>query len=109
MSDEIAQDDEGGFEFADVGNPDDSDDEEAAIGGKGNANGSNARSAPPAYSTASGAAPEQSQSRGAPKPLSPRDSFDGETIFAVGEDGDRFSDDEDDDEEERKLVGTSKK
>lgn len=41
----------------------------------------------------------------------PRDSLDGETIFAVGEDADRWSDDDDDDDEAhdasegRKLVG----
>lgn len=31
----------------------------------------------------------------------PRDSLDGETIFAVGEDGDKFSDDEDEADEDR--------
>jgi hypothetical protein len=52
-----------------------------------------------------------------PKPVQPapqqRESLDGETIFAVGEeDGDKFSDDEDEDddfrkssEERRKLTG----
>jgi hypothetical protein len=41
-----------------------------------------------------------------PTPL-PRESLDGETIFAVG-DEDKFTDDEDDDDEERKrLTGKS--
>lgn len=99
MSDEIAQDDDGGFEFADVGAPDDSDDEEAQIGVK---------------TTKPQPAPEngtyvasQSTSRALANPESPRDSFDGETIFAVGEDGDKFSDDEDG-EEGSNLVGKKK-
>lgn len=95
MSDEIAQDEDGGFEFADVGNPDDSDDEEANIGGPKVAESHPAQT--------SGVAPA-GHSRA---PVSPRDSFDGETIFAVGED-DKFSDDEDEDDERgegSKLVG----
>lgn len=109
MSDEIAQDEDGGFEFADVGNPDDSDeDEEAAIGSKPPA--SHQQAAPPGYEQPSGAQPSQSL-RGQPaqaRVVSPRDSFeDGETIFAVGEDGDKFSDDEDD-EERSKLVSGKK-
>ncbi|KAI1264023.1 lung seven transmembrane receptor-domain-containing protein [Xylariaceae sp. FL1019] len=94
MSDEIAQDENGEFEFADIGNPDDSDDEEANIG------------KPKVTEThpgqTSGVAPA-AQSRA---PVSPRDSFDGETIFAVGED-DKFSEDEDEDDgrgEGSKLV-----
>ncbi|KAI1374591.1 lung seven transmembrane receptor-domain-containing protein [Hypoxylon crocopeplum] len=104
MSDEIAQDEDGGFEFADVGAPDDSDDdEEAQIGSKFN----NTRSTPVTNTTA--AASQPSQSRALAKPESPRDSFDGETIFAVGEDGDKFSDDEDDDRGEgSNLVGGKK-
>jgi hypothetical protein len=31
----------------------------------------------------------------APAPVHPRESLDGETIFAVGEDGDRWSEDDD--------------
>lgn len=104
MSDEIAQDEDGGFEFADVGNPDDSDeDEEAAIGSKPSA--AQRQAAPPGYSQ-SGVQPSQPTSgqAGQARTVSPRDSFeDGETIFAVGEDGDKFSDDEDD-EERSKLV-----
>ncbi|KAK8058929.1 hypothetical protein PG994_009377 [Apiospora phragmitis] len=102
MSDEIAQDEDGGFEFADVGNPDDSDDEEANIGkarnNRGNNGASAAASTRPESLYAPPAGPPPSQNRGAPKAVSPRDSFeDGETIFAVGEDGDKFSDDEDGD------------
>ncbi|KAK6834250.1 hypothetical protein PG987_008944 [Apiospora arundinis] len=113
MSDEIAQDEDGGFEFADVGNPDDSDDEEANVGkyrseSNRNANGNNnaASNAAPSRSQslrAPPSGPPPSQSRGAQRAVSPRDSFeDGETIFAVGEDGDKFSDD--DDEDTAKLV-----
>ncbi|KAI0199701.1 lung seven transmembrane receptor-domain-containing protein [Astrocystis sublimbata] len=92
MSDEIAQDEDGGFEFADVGNPDDSDeDEESIIGTK-------PRSTPLASANA---ASQQgaTTSRAPAKAASPRDSFDGETIFAVGGDGDKFSSDDDSDEE----------
>lgn len=37
----------------------------------------------------------------------PRESIDGETIFAVGEEGDKWSDDDDDDDEDGRtgLVG----
>lgn len=99
MSDEIAQDEDGGFEFADVGNPDDSDDDEEAIIG----------TKPPApRQPAAATYNEPSASQGNARAVSPRDSFDdGETIFAVGEDGDKFSDDEDD-EERSKLVPAKK-
>lgn len=108
MSDEIAQDENGEFEFADIGAPDDSDDEEAQVGTNKTRN-----TAPqPAGATSSSSQhPTSQQTRAAPKQESPRDSFDGETIFAVGEDGDKFSDDdedESDEEEERKLVGSRK-
>lgn len=94
MSDEIAQDEDGGFEFADVGAPDDSDDEdeEAHIGSKP----TNTRSTSGAIVTPASSQP--SQGRAPVRLESPRDSFDGETIFAVGEDGDKFSDDEADGE-----------
>lgn len=110
MSDEIAQDEDGGFEFADVGAPDDSDDEEANVGKPPNRSGNPGASTRPEslYTPPSG--PPPSQSRAAPKAASPRDSFeeDSETIFAVGEDGDKFSDDEDD-EDTAKLVSNKKK
>ncbi|KAI1180345.1 lung seven transmembrane receptor-domain-containing protein [Nemania sp. FL0916] len=100
MSDEIAQDDEGGFEFADVGAPDDSDDdEEAQIGSK---------ISKPQPAPVNGAQTvSQGPSRAPARVESPRDSFDGETIFAVGEDGDKFSDDEDE-AEGSNLVGKKK-
>ncbi|KAI1340478.1 lung seven transmembrane receptor-domain-containing protein [Xylariaceae sp. FL0016] len=88
MSDEIAQDENGEFEFADIGAPDDSDDdEEANIGPKVTHSRSTSTTGPHAP-----------QNRAPAKVESPRDSFDGETIFAVGEDGDKFSDDEGDGE-----------
>ncbi|KAI1476440.1 hypothetical protein K445DRAFT_266779 [Daldinia sp. EC12] len=95
MSDEIAQDEDGGFEFADVGAPDDSDDdEEAHIGSKI----TNTRSVPAPNPTS--AASQPTQSKPPAKAETPRDSFDGETIFAVGEDGDKFSDDDEDDDDD---------
>lgn len=102
MSDEIAQDDDGTFEIGDIGMPgdsDDEDDEEAHIG-KG----------PTRQPQANGlAAAESSQQSGVqqhaqPRAL-PRGSLESETIFAVGEDGDKFSDDGSDDEDV-KLVRT---
>ncbi|KAI2637493.1 lung seven transmembrane receptor-domain-containing protein [Xylaria nigripes] len=101
MSDEIAQDEDGGFEFADVGAPDDSDDdEEAQVGIK-------TTNPQAAQSHGTRAATEVAQRRAPTKPDSPRDSFDGETIFAVGEDGDKFSDDEEGGEGSN-LVGKKK-
>ncbi|RYP31160.1 hypothetical protein DL767_005913 [Monosporascus sp. MG133] len=100
MSDEIAQDENGEFEFADIGAPDDSDDEEAQIGAKTRSTNSQPENAASAASQGQASQP----TRAPPKQESPRDSFDGETIFAVGEDGDKFSDDEGD-EEATKLVG----
>lgn len=96
MSDEIAQDDDGNFEFGDLGFPGESDDDEEANAGKTPAPQRPVRSA-------SGPGPAAR-----PEPRSegrnvPRESLEGETIFAVGEDGDRFS--EDGSEEGMKLVG----
>lgn len=96
MSDEIAQDDDGNFEIGDLGFPGDSDDDEEAQGGKtlphrqpaGNATGAGP----------SGGAPRRTEGRDAA-----RESLEGETIFAVGEDGDRLSGDGSD-EEGVKLV-----
>ncbi|KAI1426045.1 lung seven transmembrane receptor-domain-containing protein [Xylaria sp. FL1777] len=101
MSDEIAQDEDGGFEFADVGAPDDSDDdEEAQVGMK---------TTKPQAAPGNGAGvASQGTSRAPAKLESPRDSFDGETIFAVGEDGDKFSDDEEEGGEGSNLVGKNK-
>lgn len=97
MSDEIAQDDDGNFEFGDIGSPGDSDDEdeEANIGKKDNPQ-------PASGVTAGGASQSSGQPERSHRPL-PRESLDGETIFAIGEDGDKFSDDGSDDED-AKLV-----
>ncbi|TGO58233.1 hypothetical protein BCON_0057g00200 [Botryotinia convoluta] len=95
MSDELAQDDEG-FEIADFGaEDDDEDDIENSAARRGDQTQPGQEGArydpPPGANTA--------------KEI-PRESLDGETIFAVGEDGDRWSDDDDDDSEAgKKLVG----
>jgi hypothetical protein len=106
MSDEIAQEDDGTFEIAnlDIGNPDESDDEdeEARIesakerqthsgqgGQNGNGGGAQAQQSGQQQQQAAGPAVPRKSS-----PPLPRESLDGETIFAVGEDGDKFSDDE---------------
>ncbi|CRK25521.1 hypothetical protein BN1708_004052 [Verticillium longisporum] len=109
MSDEIAQDDDGTFTMADIGAPDDSDDEEAQLGKDTNPRqtlqeqlytqpGSTTRAGQAGASASASTAPAQRNL--------PRESLDGETIFAVGEDGDRFSDDSD--EENVKLVHSGK-
>lgn len=95
MSDELAQDDEG-FEIADFGADEDDDDENAAAH-RGD------RTEPgqegPRYDPAPTHHP-------AAKPI-PRESLDGETIFAVGEDhedADRWSEEGSDDGGKDKLV-----
>ena len=103
MSDEIAQDDDGNFEIADIGMPDDSDEDEEAQAGKTRAGaqsngGAASGGVPPQEVGITPAEPSSSSHR----PL-PRDSIEGETLFAVGEDGDKFSDDGSD-EEDAKLV-----
>ncbi|KAJ4292173.1 Membrane protein ptm1 [Collariella sp. IMI 366227] len=106
MSDEIAQEDDGTFEIAnlDIGNPDESEDEdeERRVGiaksgrnGVGNGpggvqlGGSGGQGSSSAAAAAATAPPPPRK----PSPPLPRESLDGETIFAVGED-DKFSDDE---------------
>jgi hypothetical protein len=119
MSDEIAQEDDGTFEIAnlDIGAPDDSDDEdeEARIGRPKPQNGGLAVAANGAGQSQAqqqqqqqqrGYAPPTGQKRRAVSPL--RDSLDGETIFAVGEDGDKFSDDEGSGEESGLVRGGRK-
>ncbi|GAB0137418.1 hypothetical protein EsDP_00005683 [Epichloe bromicola] len=98
MSDEIAQDDDGNFEIGDIGVPDgwDDDDEESHVGKTQN-------HAPPVTGITGSASTQDNGSRRAPARNIPRESIDGETIFAVGEDGDKFSDDGSD-EENVKLV-----
>jgi hypothetical protein len=97
MSDELAQDDEG-FEIADFGADDDDDDDLE--------NG-------PAH-RGDRTVPGQEGPRYDPPPASNtakeihRDSLDGETIFAVGDENDRWSD-EGSDEERGTLVGKSNK
>ncbi|CAM1502824.1 Fc.00g076000.m01.CDS01 [Cosmosporella sp. VM-42] len=94
MSDEIAQDDDGNFEIGDIGVPDDSDDdEEAQIGKRSPPQPSNGITL---GGTSQSGAQQQRLTRNFP-----RESLDGETIFAIGEDGDKFSDS---DEEDAKLV-----
>lgn len=95
MSDELAQDDEG-FEIADFGAEDDDDDDlENAAAHRGD------RTQPgqegPRYDPPPGA--------NTAKEI-PRESIDGETIFAVGDEGDhdRWSEDGSD-EEGKQLVG----
>ncbi|KAL6862114.1 lung seven transmembrane receptor domain-containing protein [Trichoderma novae-zelandiae] len=110
MSDEIAQDDDGNFEIGDIGMPDDSDDEEAQIG-KPTANfgqESGLTGAGLAQAGSSRAVPSGAQSHATARGV-PRESLDGETIFAVGEDGDKASDSEaeseaDGNDEDAKLV-----
>lgn len=122
MSDEIAQDDDGTFEISnmDIGVPDDSDDDEDGNGqsranANANANAStqdrsgaageeeaNIGSKTAAASTSAaktGAYTGLQQQQASSSSMAPRDSLDGETIFAVGEDGDKFSDDEDDEDD----------
>ncbi|KHO00855.1 integral membrane protein (Ptm1) [Metarhizium album ARSEF 1941] len=97
MSDEIAQDDDGNFEIGDIGVPDDWDDDEEVQTGKDQPH-------PPPVTGITGSALSQPNGRQQTSSRSiPRESIDGETIFAVGEDGDRFSDDGSD-EENAKLV-----
>lgn len=113
MSDELAQDDDGTFTMGDIGAPDDSDDEEEQIGKNQSSQApiplvdqltnAGADSGAGASRAAQQQPPQQTQSGHRPIP---RDSLDGETIFAVGEDGDRFSDDSD--EENAKLVRSAK-
>ena len=95
MSDEIAQDDDGTFEIGDIGVPDDSEDEEESVGKHGAGAGAAPQEQGYAQAAGSSSAPQQGRTR---------ESLDGETIFAVGDDGDKFTDDESDEEENAKLV-----
>jgi hypothetical protein len=112
MSDEIAQDDDGNFEIGDIGMPDDSDDDEEAQIGKPSTRfgqDSGVTGAGLAQASTSRAEPSGAQSQSAARSI-PRESLDGETIFAVGdEDGDKGSDSEaesdvDSHDEDAKLV-----
>ena len=110
MSDEIAQDDDGTFEIGnlDVGHPDDSDDEEVRVGSKPSGNGAAAVGAATVGASVVAQSSQQAQTRTqGQQQRQARESLDGETIFAVGEDGDKFSSDEESDEE-GKLVKQQK-
>lgn len=105
MSDEIAQDDDGHFEIGEIGMPGDSDDEdeEANLGRtKSGAAGTSSGAAQAGQTSGVISAAAAGASVQKPTRSVPRDSIEGETIFAVGEDGDRFSDDDSD--EDVKLV-----
>ncbi len=95
---QLAQDDEG-FEIADFGADESGDDEEEGRGGDRTLAGQEG----PRYDPPSKPATKSNVRRDIP-----RESLDGETIFAVGEDGDgdRWSEDEehDDNGEGEKLV-----
>jgi hypothetical protein len=100
MSDEIAQDDDGNFDLGDIGVPgEDSDDEDAEVGKTRN-DSSNANGLSFSSASQSSAQPPRNNTGTAP-----RESLENETIFAIGEDGDKFSDDGSD-EEDAKLVKT---
>ncbi|KAH8801679.1 lung seven transmembrane receptor-domain-containing protein [Xylogone sp. PMI_703] len=117
MSDELAQDDEG-FEIADFGADgleDDDDPENAAAhqGDRTQPGQEGPRYDPPPKAPPANTTNNASNGGPASKEI-PRESLDGETIFAVGEDGDRWSendsdddedDDDDDDDEGKKLTG----
>jgi len=100
MSDELAQDDEGGFEIADFGVDDDEDDDDVEAGRTGRS-----EVQPPRYDPA----PKQKDSSAAKPRDIPRESVDGETVFAVGDDNDRWSDEGSDVEERGNLVGHTAK
>lgn len=108
MSDEIAQEDDGTFEIAnlDIGNPDESDseDEERRIGSKPTSQNNQQQQGVTSAAAGGGSssrAGASASAQGQRRPSPERDSFeDGDTIFAVGEDGDKFSSDDDDDGED---------
>jgi hypothetical protein len=114
MSDEIAQDDEG-FEVQDFGAEADSGDEEEG-GIRGGTEGARydpeRRSAPKSTTPGQGASAASGGAGAsvvtpppAPAPSRSRQSLDGETLFAVGDDGAGWSDDEaSDDDDQKKLV-----
>lgn len=89
----------------------DDDDFEAVSG----ANADNSKP-PPAYENLRAPTGNSSQRAASPLPAPiptkpaplPRESLDGETIFAVGEDGDKLDSDDEDDDERRGLTGGKK-
>ncbi|KAF5021674.1 hypothetical protein F66182_6294 [Fusarium sp. NRRL 66182] len=102
MSDEIAQDDDGNFDLGDIGVPgEDSDDEDLEVAKPKTSNNSQNTNGL-SFSGPSQSTPQQQRSTR----TAPRESLENETIFAIGEDGDKFSDDGSDDSEDAKLVKT---
>ncbi|KAM5382619.1 hypothetical protein ACJZ2D_002409 [Fusarium nematophilum] len=88
--------DDGNFEIGDIGVPgEDSDDEESQVGKPQNSS--------QAANGLSFSGPSQSATHQGISRTAPRESLENETIFAIGEDGDKFSDDGSDDED-AKLV-----
>ncbi|CAG8976081.1 hypothetical protein HYALB_00002359 [Hymenoscyphus albidus] len=104
MSDELAQDDEG-FEIADFGAEDDEDDDvESAAAHRGDRTQPGQEGS--RYDPVSAKSTRHPSGANTAKEIT-RDSLDGDTIFAVGEDGDRWSEDGSDDEGRDKLVGNT--
>ncbi|KAL8737981.1 MAG: hypothetical protein Q9181_001163 [Wetmoreana brouardii] len=108
MSDEIAQDDEG-FEIASFGGSVDEEDARSPTREELR----NAGSAPTAGGKGDlSPVPPKPMSEGGAGGRGQRASLDGETIFAVGEDGERWSEDEDESprgsSERQKLTGKNK-
>ena len=99
MSDELAQDDEG-FEIADFGVEDEDEDDDLENAAAHREDRTQPGQEGPRYDPPPGA--------NTAKEI-PRESIDGETIFAVGDEGDRWSEDGSDDEEGKKLVGNQDK
>ncbi|KXT12593.1 hypothetical protein AC579_376 [Pseudocercospora musae] len=104
MSDEIAQDDDG-FEIASIRDSMDMEDDLEAMEANGN-------KAPPPYDAPRGGSSSHRDASPLPAPTPkkpatlPRESLDGETIFALG-DEDKLTDDEDSDSENKRLTGKS--
>ncbi|KAL9106565.1 MAG: hypothetical protein Q9227_008411 [Pyrenula ochraceoflavens] len=98
MSDEIAQDDDG-FEIRSLADSLDEEDPMAHSPTVGGVHADGYGFAPGAGSR--GASPNPRMGNGNATTGKPRESLDGETIFAVGEEGDRFSDSDEDDDSER--------
>ena len=96
---QLAQDDDG-FEIRSMADSLD-DEEEGRMPGE--------RTSVPNGAAARDVSPMPQKSAPVAPPVNPRESLDGETIFAVGEDGDRWSDDDEShrDSSERKRL-TSK-
>lgn len=104
MSDEIAQVDEGTFEIGNIGLPGDSDDSDDS---DDELHAGKPTSPLPPLAGAASRTPRQEQMAGARQGR--LDSTEAETIFAVGDDGDKFSDDgdkfsDDGSDEDAKLV-----